>query len=257
MFRINANTKISSVIKANKDSIGAIASLSRPLEKLRNPLLRKLLASRVTIAEAAKMGGCSISDFAKALQPLGFIFDPEIVEQPVENKPPEWLLSSYIQYLDVRPILAEGKDPFKEIMQHFADIPEGEALCIINTFIPYPLITLLEKRGVQSYSAALPNEEFRTWFLKQGPVNMIQKYPSSFPQLPTEKIVQIDVRHMEMPGPMRAILEALEALPADHALYVLHKKKPVYLLDELIGKSYQVHINEVAEGDVRLLITRV
>lgn len=257
MIPINANTKISALIKANKESIEAIASLSRPLEKLRNPLLRKMMASRVSIAEAAKMGGCSIQAFADVLAPLGFVFEQQdTVMQAEGNKAPQWLTSARIHYLDVRPSLAENKDPFKEIMQHFTALPEGEVLCIINTFVPYPLISLLEKRGVLSYAAPVASGEFHTWFLKQAPFNISIAYPKEFPSFPQEKIVQIDVRQLEMPGPMQAILQALETLPQGHALYVLHKKKPVYLLDDLAGQNYQVHMNEVGEGDVRLLIIK-
>src|SRR5262245_30856051 len=69
---INSTTKIAAIIKANKAGIDVIASLAKPLEKLRNPVLRSLMAGRVTIAEAAKMGGCKVDDFKKALEPLGF-----------------------------------------------------------------------------------------------------------------------------------------------------------------------------------------
>src|SRR5690606_16537123 len=107
---ISSQTKISELVKANKDSIEAIASLSKPLEKLKNPLLRKLMASRVTIAEAAKMGGCSIEEFRLVLKPLGFEFGGESTEktEAVEQKP-DWLLqlpAEKIVNFDVRPILA-------------------------------------------------------------------------------------------------------------------------------------------------------
>ncbi|MDX5436888.1 MAG: DUF1858 domain-containing protein, partial [Pontibacter sp.] len=56
-MEIAANTKISAILKANPDAIEAIAAINRHFEKLRNPLLRKILASRVTIADAARIGG--------------------------------------------------------------------------------------------------------------------------------------------------------------------------------------------------------
>ena len=43
----------------------------------------------------------------------------------------------------------------------------------------------------------------------------------------------VDVRELEMPLPMHTILEALETLPADKALFVYHKRIPVFLLPEL------------------------
>jgi hypothetical protein len=59
---------------------------------------------------------------------------------------------------------------------------------------------------------------------------------------------------LEMPGPMQAILAELEGLPDGHALYVDHKKVPLYLLEELADKNYEIHIHNVREGDVKMLI---
>src|SRR5690606_32219675 len=87
------SSTIAELIKHNKDSIQAIASLAKPLEKLKNPLLRKLMASRVTVSEAAKMGGCTVEDFASVLTPLGFVFKTQSVAQydSDEEVLPQWL----------------------------------------------------------------------------------------------------------------------------------------------------------------------
>jgi len=50
------------------------------------------------------------------------------------------------------------------------------------------------------------------------------------------------------------ILEALETLPADTALYVHHKRIPVFLLTELKERNFDYRIKEVSEGEVYLLI---
>jgi len=272
---ITPQTKISELVKANKDSIEAIASLSKPLEKLKNPLLRKLMASRVTIAEAAKMGGCSIEEFRLVLKPLGFEFGEEnTAETEVEGEKPDWLQqlpAEKIVNFDVRPILAGGSDPLKEIMQRFKQLPEGQALCIINTFVPVPLVRLLEKDGTLSYTETISGNEFHTYFLKkekavkpetippkeeEGPVVMADKetFERVWSSYPKEKIQEIDVRHLEMPGPMQAILEALESLPDENALYIFHKRVPVYLLEELADKNYRIYILTLSETEVRMLI---
>ncbi|WP_462239030.1 DUF1858 domain-containing protein [Ferruginibacter sp.] len=60
---INANTKISSLLKYNADALEAIVSISPKFTKLRNPILRKVIAARTSIAMASKFGGCSVDDF--------------------------------------------------------------------------------------------------------------------------------------------------------------------------------------------------
>jgi hypothetical protein len=62
------------------------------------------------------------------------------------------------------------------------------------------------------------------------------------------------VRHLEMPMPMMTILETLEKLPDDAALYVHHKRIPVFLLTELKERNFDYRIKEVSEGEVYLLI---
>jgi hypothetical protein len=57
-----------------------------------------------------------------------------------------------------------------------------------------------------------------------------------------------------MPQPMQTILAELKTLPGNHALYVHHKRVPVYLLEELADKDYEVHIRNIEEGNVKLLI---
>ena len=52
---VNRKTRISAVIKANKQSIDAITSINKHFNKLRNPVLRKVLAPRVTVEDAAKI----------------------------------------------------------------------------------------------------------------------------------------------------------------------------------------------------------
>ncbi|MCC6180681.1 MAG: DUF1858 domain-containing protein, partial [Bacteroidia bacterium] len=54
-MEINENTKISTIIANNPSAIDKIVSLSKHFEKLKNPILRKVLASRVSIKQAAKI----------------------------------------------------------------------------------------------------------------------------------------------------------------------------------------------------------
>ena len=63
MTKINAHTKISTLLKDNPKALEAIISLSPKFNKLRNPILRKLMASRTSLAMASKIGGVPIEDF--------------------------------------------------------------------------------------------------------------------------------------------------------------------------------------------------
>ena len=277
-MKINQNTKISELIKFNKDSIDTIASLAKPLEKLKNPILRKLMASRVTIQEAASIGKSSVEAFKNALTKIGFEWEDENSNPSTneQNNQPEWLQGlkeEDITRFDVRPILNGGEDPLKAIMAQFKEVELEKALCIINSFIPTPLITLLEKSSALSYTETISPQEYHTYFLKidrkkaAKAANQSTKESQIFHEDETlfqenkarfldSQIKEIDVRHLEMPGPMQTILGELEVLPADHALYVNHKRIPLYLLEEIEDKGYIIHIYKISDSEVKLLIEK-
>lgn len=63
MMTINANTKIGAILKRHPAALDVIVGISPKFEKLRNPILRKLMAGRASIAMASKIGGCSVDVF--------------------------------------------------------------------------------------------------------------------------------------------------------------------------------------------------
>jgi uncharacterized protein (DUF2249 family) len=69
-----------------------------------------------------------------------------------------------------------------------------------------------------------------------------------------DKLQRIDVRHLEMPQPMLTILDALDHLDNGTALYVYHKRIPVFLLPELSQRGFDYRVTEIADGEVHLLI---
>jgi uncharacterized protein (DUF2249 family) len=159
-------------------------------------------------------------------------------------------------------MLAEGNDPLKLIQKYIKELKDGQILKIINTFEPTPLIKLLEKQGFESYVDLIEKNLIETYFYRNNPTGnkqldtpeganndwslLLKQYEN--------KLVDIDVRHLEMPGPMMAILEELEKLDSGKALYVHHKRIPVFLLSELKDRNFEYRINEISESEVYLLI---
>lgn len=169
-----------------------------------------------------------------------------------------------VQSMDVRDQLAGGSDPFKNIIDTLNTLPEGYVLEVVNSFEPKPLITILNKKGYESDVVTTSNE-IKTYFLKAGEekqptkqevVNYVSAKELEFEQLKFENhCTEIDVKHMEMPMPMVTILESLESLKENEALYVNHKKVPQMLLPELEERGFKTWISDIEEGNVKLLIT--
>ena len=268
-MQINAQTKIAALLKHSPEALEAIVKLSPDFKKLRNPILRKLMAGRTSISMASKIGGCMPQDFFETLKPYGFEADTiQLTEEetPTENKPlPTFikeLKADHIVTLDVRSILAGGNDPLKLIQQTIKEIKPGQTLKIINTFEPTPLIKLLEKQGFQYYVDAVEKDLVETYFYKSSASGNVQIEAAASDINDWDEILkryennlqEIDVRHLEMPMPMMTILETLEQLSPGKALYVHHKRIPVFLLTELKERHFDYRIKEASDGEVYLLI---
>src|SRR5690606_37919249 len=190
---------------------------------------------------------------------------PENTPKPeyLQNIPPDRLIN-----FDVRAMLAEGNDPLKSIQQRVKSLNPGEVLVIINSFEPVPLIKLLEKQGFQTYVNFIDQDTIEIYFYKIAAadtskaeeVNVGEEDLSNSGDWAIllrqyeNKLVEVDVRHLEMPMPMMTILENLEVLPQGKALYVHHKRIPVFLLTELKEREFDYRIKEVRDGEVYLLI---
>ena len=91
---IHANTKIGAIIKQHPGALEAIVSIHPMFEKLRNPILRKVMAGRASISMAAKMAGCSIQAFYEKLTPLGFEVDGVIAADGNEKNSLPYFMKS-------------------------------------------------------------------------------------------------------------------------------------------------------------------
>lgn len=70
---INEQTRIKDLLNFNQeDVIDALVKLNKNFGKLRNPVLRKIFAGRVNIADACKIAHAQVSDFMAAMQHIGF-----------------------------------------------------------------------------------------------------------------------------------------------------------------------------------------
>jgi TusA-related sulfurtransferase len=266
-MEINANTKIATLLKLHPNALEAIISISYKFEKLRNPLLRKIMASRTTIAMASKIANCHIDDFYNKLKPLGFTFDDTFKQKENNvNTEHDVLLKETIDNcqifeLDVRPIIESGNDPFALIQEKLNQLKLQQVLKIINSFEPLPLIDLLSKKGFKIRSETINQNLVNTYFLKTSLIDStvgdiktnVDSWQSAIKKF-EGNLKTIDVSALEMPLPMITIIEALDKMDTKTALLVYHKRIPVFLLPELDERGFTYIINEINDTKVNLLI---
>jgi hypothetical protein len=266
---INPETTIKDLLEINQELvIPALIKLNKSFSKLRNPILRRLLARRVSIADACKIAGCSIDNFIETMKQVGFTIEMETPEEKLPALPkPEVNRAGHYRTLDVRPILAQDKDPLKEIMTNVSTLEKYQGLKLINTFAPLPLIHLLADRGFSHFTVSPEDGVVITYFYPNGTKPAIAKEPIDYEQTANAElfekllagfspdlIVYLDVRQLEMPKPMLSILERLLHLGNNEALFVHHKKIPVYLLPELEKQGVKYAFKQISPGDVHMLI---
>jgi len=173
-MKINKKTRISTLIKENEKTIEAIGSINKNFLKLKSPILRKVLAPRVNIADAAKVGGVTLEVLVTKLENIGFEFENELkktlqesTKKIVKKSTSPSMNNINIILLDVRPILDSGKDPFGIIMKAIKKLKDNETLQIINSFAPTPLIRKLQEKGYDSWSEHPKEGVVYTFFKKQ------------------------------------------------------------------------------------------
>jgi uncharacterized protein (DUF2249 family) len=261
---ITPATKIGAVIKDNPRAIETLISLSPHFKKLQNPFLRRLLAPRVTIAEAAVIGECPVERILDNLALIGFEVkpgqtEPEAAAATTDTGAAIELVVSH----DARPQLAAGEDPLNAILKKLAIVKPNETMLVINSFEPAPLIRLLKSKGyLITVSKKKPGLVFTYITNNNESASLVETEPSAAEdselfdnvlQHYNLKFTEVDVREMEMPQPMITILDELEHLQSWEALYVRHKRVPVYLLPELKERNFS-YVYRKMESEVVILI---
>jgi uncharacterized protein (DUF2249 family) len=178
----------------------------------------------------------------------------------------ETFSSENIITLDVRPILASGSDPLNVIINKVKELENGFVLKIVNSFEPTPLIRLLGKQGFEAHVEKINEYLVHTFFYKKSDsalisdmdltsnvVHQMNNWDSKLEEY-KNNIETLDVRNLEMPLPMHSILNALDVLPNNKALFVYHKRIPLYLLPELKEQNFSFLIKEISDSEVNLLI---
>lgn len=148
--------------------------------------------------------------------------------------------------LDVRPILAQGGDPFGRILRAAQALGPAEALHLVVGFEPRPLYATLGGLGLAHHTERT-HDVFHVWFYRAGQrPGAASPSPERVPLLP---VVELDVRGMEPPNPMMTILERLAELGPGARLRVHHHREPVHLYERLRLRGYAARTERRGEGD--------
>lgn len=265
--RVTAETTIADALAGEPGLVDRLAEFSPLFRKLRNPILRRTMARLATFADAARVAGVplqallDVANGARVQPPscaAGAGADARADAAPAT---PEWVRTldrAAAASLDVRPVLEAGEDPFAKIMAVVAKLAPDAALVLEAPFDPVPLRRVLVNKGFAEHAECLAPDHWRVYFLKaSGAARPAAPSASAGPRAWRDAgTAHIDVRGLNPPEPMLAILRLLEEPDCGATVIVHHEREPVFLYPELAERGWRHEIVAGDPGEVRLCLTR-
>lgn len=254
---VTAETKIAAALDADPALIDRLIALNPVFTKLRNPVLRKTMAKLVNFGEASKVAGVPLDAMLAVAN--GHRFDGPMTSDAAALPIPGWAETidlARATRLDVRPMLASGEEPLSAVMKASKDIAEGGALVLEAPFDPAPLRRVLGAKGFEAHAQRLAADHWRVFFLKRGDAARAATQPGQARQWLEDGVPHIDVRGLEPPEPMLAILRLLEAGTTGNRVIVHHERDPIYLYPELAERRWSASTVPGDAGEIRLELTR-
>lgn len=153
--------------------------------------------------------------------------------------------------LDLRPMLRQGGEPFAEIMRAFANLAPGQDLRLRTPFEPVPLYAVLGKKGLVHSARRIADDDWDVLFTRRSgekEERTLDLRPHSGEGWPASSLT-LDHRELEAPEPMTRTLAALEALPQEEVLTVLLRRKPAFLLPEIVRRGHKWRGELEADGE--------
>jgi len=137
--------------------------------------------------------------------------------------------------LDVRPLVANGREPFQAIMEAKGHLLPGQGFHLIAPFPPKPLCTIFEAEGYTVREEKISEEEWHIFF-----------DPSVVTAQSSGSVRDLDLRALEPPLPLQKALEAASQLGRDSSLVIHTRFHPIHLFELLDPEAFDYDCEETA-----------
>lgn len=264
---INKDMKISKVLNEYPQTLEVFLKFSPHFKKLENKILRKTLATRVTVEQAASIAGVNLSKLLEELnRAIGVKnFSMELESSMNKSQQDSGQIEQInfdqtkIVQLDVRPIIDAGKDPFNQIMGKMKTLKEDEVLLLINSFEPIPLYSVMANKGFNHFTIK-ESDHFKVYFYrKEMELNDVKQRNREVENFigDYKKEVELDVRELPPPEPMMKILEKLSEIDDETLLIVHHHREPLMLYDKLHERGFRATTIKIKENYYKVFISKM
>jgi uncharacterized protein (DUF2249 family) len=259
---ISGDVTVGRLLDEHPELLDVLAEAHPQFARLRNRVLRSVMAPRVTVAQAARIAGMEPETLLARLRAAAGTPAPAAPEAappaepavaPAPEPRPAVLAALRPVHVDVRPDLREGREPFARIMAAVRDLAGDEVLVLRAPFEPIPLYDVLGRRGFAHWTERHDAADWAVWFYRGAPGGETAEPAATAAGSHCDALV-IDVRGLEPPQPMLRVLERLDTLEAGQALVVLHERRPVFLYPLLDERGFVHETQDVDPGLVRIVI---
>jgi uncharacterized protein (DUF2249 family) len=258
---ITPDVPIARLLADHPPLVDVLAGVHPHFERLRNPLLRRLMAPRLTVAEAAAMAQMPAEELVALLRravgesAAACPAQERSVPAATAAEPrPAVLDSLRVVDLDVREDIRRGAEPFASIMAAVKALSEGEALRLRAPFEPVPLYDVLGRRGLAHWTEPLGPGDWAVWFYRGAAARGATTQTATGGDAGASDV--LDVRRLEPPQPMVRVLQRLDTLEAGQELIVVHDRRPLFLYPQLDDRGFVHETTEVEPGRVEIRIRR-
>ncbi|MCC6862296.1 MAG: DUF1858 domain-containing protein [Bryobacterales bacterium] len=137
--------------------IGAVPAF----EKLRNPVLRQVVARSTTLEQAARLGGINVVEMVRALRTAA---GQEQTSGLSDAGLPDWVSEGAVRKeIDADPMLARGVHPIGLVREAAAALAPGEMVRLLTSFRPEPLIETMRRSGFTVACLEIPAGRYATY----------------------------------------------------------------------------------------------
>ncbi|HLL14553.1 MAG TPA: DUF2249 domain-containing protein [Pyrinomonadaceae bacterium] len=182
---VTSDMTVKEALNINEHMLGAFVWLAPEFERLRNPALRKVMAGRVNVEQAARIGRIPLTEALYVLNLAAgedetaltqelIALNPECFNCRESNptlKPREILrlqdTDRLVHLVDVMPQAERAEDPQPAILRELNALRSAEEVLLVrHPFDPIPLRDLLERRGYASWAEERRPHEWYIYFFR-------------------------------------------------------------------------------------------
>lgn len=150
-----------------------LVDMAAPFKKLRNPVLRKTVAKVTTLQKAAVVAGVPIGELIRTLRQaagqstadVSADSQPPVVEASSEL--PESLRNAtVIETINADDLLERGEHPLARVQPLLQNLRPTEAIQIIASFRPEPLIEMLQQKKCAVHVIQSNGDKLQVWITR-------------------------------------------------------------------------------------------